>query len=228
MVTKFQNEHDEYLYEGSVVSGVMQGEGDVEAPTGWFCPVTLLDADSTQPEDEEERAAVAFYGTRWVVLHEDSDGFVTVIKHETEKRRDRHVKDLQNAFALYEAGITREQALEVVAGYRAAALWSSVGPDNEPLDVSPYSLSAEATQQFSDEAIEFVTSNAEHVLAFVEVTGLGWGQIGHDFWLTRNGHGAGFWDRGVAGPAVDALVESSHAWGEQNLYVSDGEEIEVE
>ena len=22
-------------------------------------------------------------------------------------------------------------------------------------------------------------------------------QIGHDFWLTRNGHGAGFWDRGL-------------------------------
>jgi hypothetical protein len=22
------------------------------------------------------------------------------------------------------------------------------------------------------------------------------GQVGHDFWLTRNRHGAGFWDRG--------------------------------
>ena len=22
-----------------------------------------------------------------------------------------------------------------------------------------------------------------------------WSQVGHDLWLTRNGHGAGFWDR---------------------------------
>lgn len=26
-------------------------------------------------------------------------------------------------------------------------------------------------------------------------------QAGHDFWLTRNGHGAGFWDRGLGEPA---------------------------
>lgn len=28
-------------------------------------------------------------------------------------------------------------------------------------------------------------------------------QAGHDFWLTRNGHGAGFWDR-------------EHIWGKEN------------
>jgi hypothetical protein len=31
-------------------------------------------------------------------------------------------------------------------------------------------------------------------------------QIGHDFWLTRNGHGAGFWDRGL-GVVGDKLTE---------------------
>lgn len=31
-------------------------------------------------------------------------------------------------------------------------------------------------------------------------------QIGHDFWLTRNGHGAGFWDRGH-GALGDTLTQ---------------------
>lgn len=32
-------------------------------------------------------------------------------------------------------------------------------------------------------------------------------QAGHDFWLTRNGHGAGFWDRGL-GEIGNKLTEA--------------------
>lgn len=48
-------------------------------------------------------------------------------------------------------------------------------------------------------------------------------QAGHDFWLTRNHHGAGFWDR----PEVygqeqcDRLTDAAHEWGEADLYVGD-------
>jgi hypothetical protein len=45
-------------------------------------------------------------------------------------------------------------------------------------------------------------------------------QAGHDFWLTRNGHGAGFWDRGL-GMVGDRLTENSKPYGEANLYVED-------
>lgn len=44
-------------------------------------------------------------------------------------------------------------------------------------------------------------------------------QAGHDFWLTRNGHGAGFWDRGL--PHGDALSELARAYGECDLYIGD-------
>lgn len=44
-------------------------------------------------------------------------------------------------------------------------------------------------------------------------------QNGHDFWLTRNGHGAGFWDRGYD-PDVDKhLTQAAHAFGEVYLYL---------
>jgi hypothetical protein len=45
-------------------------------------------------------------------------------------------------------------------------------------------------------------------------------QVGHDFWLTRNHHGAGFWDRGM-GEAGDRLTAAAEAWGEASLYIGD-------
>lgn len=41
-------------------------------------------------------------------------------------------------------------------------------------------------------------------------------QHGHDFWLTRNHHGAGFWDRGY-GPLGETLTRAAHAFGEANV-----------
>lgn len=46
-------------------------------------------------------------------------------------------------------------------------------------------------------------------------------RAGHDFWLTRNGHGAGFWDGDWCEPAATTLMNASHAYGEIDLYVGD-------
>lgn len=46
-------------------------------------------------------------------------------------------------------------------------------------------------------------------------------QAGHDFWLTRNGHGAGFWDGDWPEPAATLMTDSAHAYGEQSWYVGD-------
>lgn len=65
-------------------------------------------------------------------------------------------------------------------------------------------------------------------------------QMGHDFWLTRNGHGAGFWDRDElmidARPALgsaprkalslgERLTKHAHAAGVAELYVGDDKVI---
>src|SRR5262245_47334868 len=42
---------------------------------------------------------------------------------------------------------------------------------------------------------------------------------GHDFWLTRNRHGAGFWDRGL-GAVGQALTDAAHAYGEETWAVT--------
>lgn len=43
---------------------------------------------------------------------------------------------------------------------------------------------------------------------------------GHDFWLTRNHHGAGFWDRDLGMPG-DELTRAAHQYGEVSLYCGD-------
>lgn len=47
--------------------------------------------------------------------------------------------------------------------------------------------------------------------------------ISHDFWLTRNHHGSGFWD-GDYGDYGDLLTEvCQNGFGECNLFAEDGE-----
>jgi len=48
---------------------------------------------------------------------------------------------------------------------------------------------------------------------------------GHDFWLTRNRHGAGFWDRGME--HGDELTRASHLYGEVDLYFGDDQPDEL-
>ena len=46
-------------------------------------------------------------------------------------------------------------------------------------------------------------------------------QAGHDFWLTRNGHGAGFWDGDWKDPYADMLTKGAKCYGEFEPYLGD-------
>lgn len=55
-------------------------------------------------------------------------------------------------------------------------------------------------------------------------------QAGHDFWLTRNGHGAGFWDRGLGSPGE--FLSKRCGWRtdfpECSAYLGDDQKIYTE
>jgi hypothetical protein len=104
----------------------------------------------------------------------------------------------------------------MVDAYLTAALWSSTDDDDEPLDKN-YGI--------SDIAPEAVRQARADVKRFIERAGvliadISPDSVGHDFWLTRNYHGAGFWDRGY-GPKGDELTKISHGFGEKDAYVGD-------
>ena len=53
----------------------------------------------------------------------------------------------------------------------------------------------------------------------------GYETAGHDFWLTRNGHGAGFWDGDYSDRVGTYLTEQSEKYREVDLYIGDDEMI---
>ena len=65
-------------------------------------------------------------------------------------------------------------------------------------------------------------ANNRDALAMYYKSGATPTQAGHDFWLTRNAHGAGFWDRGL-GRLGDNLTDAAAAWGGFHLYEHNGE-----
>ena len=103
-----------------------------------------------------------------------------------------------------------------VRGYIDGALWSSNDETDEsggePLDRGKFELSDEAKASMTREAEAFYDAY-QHL--WDDDT-----QAGIDFWLTRNGHGAGFWD-GDYPEHGDELTKYAHAAGERDLYVGD-------
>ncbi len=51
--------------------------------------------------------------------------------------------------------------------------------------------------------------------------------IGHDIWLTRNGHGAGFWDRNYTDHVERAACAASKSLGGCDLWVTEEGQVDV-
>lgn len=101
------------------------------------------------------------------------------------------------------------------AAYITCALWSSTDDNDIPLD-SNYSIEDIAPGTLAAmvaDCIKFQTDNMEMIIDDL-------GRAGHDFWLTRNGHGTGFWD-GDWPEHGDALTVECKKYGECDLYVGD-------
>lgn len=119
----------------------------------------------------------------------------------------------------------------MVVAYMQCALWSSTGDDGEPLD------GLYETWEISDESTASMIEDCENFLDQVDELDIDWRscwtpeQLGHDLWLTRNGHGAGFWDRYSSadsrGDVGDRLTELAKPYGESNLYVGDDGNVHV-
>lgn len=50
---------------------------------------------------------------------------------------------------------------------------------------------------------------------------------GHDFWLTRNGHGAGFWDGDWPEPYASTLDKAARSFGSCDVIVTDSNTLQV-
>lgn len=118
-------------------------------------------------------------------------------------------------------------------GYLTCALWSSNDESDSsggnPLDqsytledIAPASVAkAEADcRAFRNEMISLDDREAYDAAMNRPGEWSGAEHMGHDFWLTRNGHGAGFWDRGLA-DLGDRLSTLAKTFGECDAYLGD-------
>lgn len=104
--------------------------------------------------------------------------------------------------------------------YVSTALWISTDESNEsggePLDMNygPEDIAPESLEQIIADCAKFQADNSEDIASDLDYAG-------HNFWLTRNGHGAGFWDGDWPEAIGERLTTASKAFGECSLYVGD-------
>ena len=96
----------------------------------------------------------------------------------------------------------------------------------EYLNYGESDLAGAAYDEIRGDVVDFVIANWDDLMGDGDERLIDAGQAGQDFLLTRNGHGAGFWDRGL-GERGDRLTANAKPYGETNAYVGDDELIYV-
>ena len=115
-----------------------------------------------------------------------------------------------------------------IPSYLEALLWSSLvtppGSD-EPEPADKWQASEALTRKAAKEFSEFLSALPEGFDPDGAYVGASRceasAQLAHDFALTRNHHGAGFWDGDWAEPWGKILTDLAHQWPETELYLSD-------
>lgn len=123
---------------------------------------------------------------------------------------------------------------DFIQGYKIAAMWSTNHIENEEdtcgtpfdqLEPAP-EWSEEALKKIKEDCEAFCTDQESDLVDYMlERTydpshGPVMGHAGHDFWLTRSGHGAGFFDRGLD-ELGDRLTAACEPYGNVDLYLGD-------
>lgn len=129
---------------------------------------------------------------------------------------------------------------DLVHGYLVCAIWSSTAEDGSEL-TKDFCITAISDLSFADAVAEcekfiqvalatrVADSNLwdallKHSPTNEEASAAE--HIGHNIWLTRNGHGTGFWDRNYLPKKVwEAATHICEMMGTVDLYVGDDERL---
>jgi hypothetical protein len=106
---------------------------------------------------------------------------------------------------------------EFVQQYVVTLLWCSTDDEGEPLDknFSSSDIPLDVAKRIVADCRKFWTEANDDI--FFNPS-----QAGHDFALTRNHHGAGFWDGEWEEEVGEKLTKLSHSFGEFDLFFECG------
>lgn len=106
---------------------------------------------------------------------------------------------------------------EMMLAYLECALWAS---GEEFDEYAIHDIASIPMEKAMADCQQFLTDNPEAKDYAPD-------QVGHDLWLTRNHHGAGFWDRPeiYGRDKADAYTAYAHSMGERYPYVDDNGQV---
>lgn len=123
---------------------------------------------------------------------------------------------------------------EVAQGVTSADFFEDAESASEggsiPCDLDESDIAPETLAVIVADCKAFQEANAADLAQVYAETSYDAARAGHDFWLTRNGHGAGFWDRPELdamssdgrGKLGDLLTKASEGFGETWATFSEG------
>jgi len=111
-----------------------------------------------------------------------------------------------------------------------AIVWQAHGDvgAGQPETLDNFDLSHVAVAEITGDVQHWIAAHEDLIASTLEA--FPWydaAQVGHDFALTRNHHGAGFWDRGL-GDHGDALTTAAEAEGSADVWLNAANELEYE
>lgn len=125
---------------------------------------------------------------------------------------------------------------EFVKGHLEAALYSSsdtVMKDGKACDIflDEREISEEEAVKLIPDCLAFIAEHKQGLIEYTKTAKINenqtpWKQAGWDFWMTRQGHGVGYWDRD-AGDIGDNLSNECISWLHSGLYIGDDGQVYV-
>lgn len=117
---------------------------------------------------------------------------------------------------------TWEELDAFTQGYIEAAMWTMTDDDGGSLDrLGLQDVHPETIRKAITDCVAFQQAHRATLDRATEETGRPDSYHGHDFWLTRNHHGTGFWDRGYSEDVAKVLSDASQGFGECDWYLGD-------
>lgn len=141
---------------------------------------------------------------------EDGDEFCTYLRAQSKADA---IEQFKKAYPDAEVRTDTYDTDAFVDGYLECAVWSTEFGITEGVWTKG-EFSEAAVAKAEEDCTKFIEANRRLLVGIDESS------AGHDFWLTRNHHGAGFWDRQkLTQEQRDGLTKASHAFPECSVVI---------
>lgn len=211
-------------FKKEVLEDMDRGDNYDEPDVLIYTKATEIFNDSADYNTFFDRCKAEFEGitdNQINTMYEEFDQLITAYENRMVKRDSRkHVKD------------SSVNISEVLKGYLYAVLFTSFDDNEDPLDYN-YDIDDfdKQSRRQAERDISLFVNSIESKMgldleALLDETDNTEQDLGHDFWLTRNGHGAGFWD-GDWGEYGDTLTDLTEKFGGKDVFV-EGDTVYIE